>query len=105
MKRMLFIILVSSAALAAVLGLGLLRRQTQDFELLQTEAIRIKFGEQLSLSLTDLVKSNGKSLSFSCCGNGKIVDDLLLIDSSNSTSPKIMLKSLFNRYLNGSHSD
>ncbi|HNU24141.1 MAG TPA: hypothetical protein PKN37_07715, partial [Mesotoga sp.] len=82
MKRMLFIILVSSAALAAVLGLGLLRRQTQDFELLQTEAIRIKFGEQLSLSLTDLVKSNGKSLSFSVVGgNGKIVDDLLLIDS------------------------
>ncbi|WP_258001737.1 hypothetical protein [Mesotoga sp. Brook.08.YT.4.2.5.1] len=95
---MLFIILVSSAALAAVLGLGLLRRQTQDFELLQTEAIRIKFGEQLSLSLTDLVKSNGNSLSFSVVGgNGKIVDDLLLIDSSNSTSPKIMLKSLFNR--------
>lgn len=89
MKRMLFIILVSSAALAAVLGLGLLRRQTQDFELLQTEAIRIKFGEQLSLSLTDLVKSNGKSLSFSVVGgNGKIVDDLLLIDSRQLNLPK-----------------
>ncbi len=89
MKRMLFIILVSSAALAAVLGLGLLRRQTQDFELLQTEAIRIKFGEQLSLSLTDLVKSNGNSLSFSVVGgNGKIVDDLLLIDSRQLNSPQ-----------------
>ncbi|HNS35265.1 MAG TPA: hypothetical protein PKI70_04085, partial [Mesotoga sp.] len=89
MKRMLFIILVSSAALAAVLGLGLLRRQTQDFELLQTEAIRIKFGEQLSLSLTDLVKSNGNSLSFSVVGgNGKIVDDLLLIDSRQLNLPK-----------------